>query len=148
MLLATGLSSCASQAERYCSALKSDQHRLARLTSESGRSGSAGSTALKQTVSVLSDLGDKAPDNISDDWTTLVDALSGLVDAIRESGADPADFQGGKNPAGVTQGELHAVQEAAAERQATPVQQASQSIEQHASDVCKVDLGSRLGTGG
>ena len=89
-------------------------------------------------MSVLSDLGDH-PGRC---------ASGALVDAIRELGADPADFPGRKRPDGVTQGEVHAVQEAAAERQATPVQQASQSIEQHASNVCKVDLGSRLGTGG
>ena len=97
---------------------------------------------------------DEAPDDIEDEWDTLVQALRGLSDAIRESGADPGDFAAGGTPDGVSAGQLDAVQQAARELQDLRVQQAGTSIEQHARDVCKVDLGSsglggvgRLGTG-
>jgi len=148
LLLATGLTACSSDTESYCSALKDDQKQLKRLSARSDDPGAGGSKALEGTVSLLSDLGDKAPDDISGDWDTLVQALQGLVDAIKASGADVGDFQGNKKPAGVTGGQLKAVQQAAAELQATPVQQAGKSIEQHAQDVCKVDLGSGLGGAG
>ena len=74
-------------------------------------------------------------------------ALRGLSDAIRESGADPGDFAAGGKPDGVSAGQLDAVQQAARELQDLRVQQAGTSIEQHARDVCKVDLGSS-GLGG
>jgi hypothetical protein len=148
VLLASGLVSCTSSQESYCSTLKTDQKRLSTLSQRTTRPGATGRRALGETVDVLADLRDRAPDDIHADWVTLVDAFDGLRQAIRSSGADPGDFRGGKRPAGVTGGQLRAVQQAAAELQATPVQQASKSIEQHASDVCKVDLGSELGGGG
>ena len=144
LLLATGLTSCSST-ESYCSTLKADRSQLKKLATQSARSGSAGSKALAETVEVLSGLRDKAPDDISGDWETLVSALEGLSDAIEESGASPSDFASGERPAGVTEGQYSAVRQAAAELRATPVQQAGKSIEQHALDVCKVDLGSGLG---
>jgi hypothetical protein len=146
VLLCSGLTSC-SHTKSYCSTLKADRKQLAALSSEAGGKGKGGAKALSRTDSLLSDLRDKAPDDIRDDWDTLVQALDGLVEAIKASGADPEDFQGGHRPAGVTEGQLRAVQQAAAELQATPVEQSTRSIQQHAQDVCKVDLGSDLGSG-
>ncbi len=144
VLLASGLSACSAQ-RSYCSALKGDQKQLHRLAQQSSATGRKGADALGGTATLLSGLRDKAPDDISGDWDTLVRAVSGLADAIDASGADPSDFGAGHKPAGVTEGQYRAVEQAAAELQATPVQQAGKSIEQHARDVCKVDLGSGLG---
>ncbi len=146
VVLAAGLSGCGGT-KSYCSALKDDKAQLSRLAAESGKPGAAGGTALAETVDVLAGLADKAPDDIADEWDTLVQALRGLSDAIRESGADPGDFASGGTPDGVSAGQLDAVQQAARELQDLRVQQAGTSIEQHARDVCKVDLGSS-GLGG
>jgi hypothetical protein len=144
LLVGTGLSSC-SRSESYCGTLKGDRKELSALAKKtSGKAG--GSQALARTVSLLSKLRDEAPDDIRDDWDTLVQALDGLSAAVKASGADPADFNGGRRPAGVTEGQYRAVRQAAAELQATPVEQATKSIEQHALDVCKVDLSSELGS--
>ena len=148
VLLASGLVSCTSAQESYCGTLKADQKRLATLSARTAKPGTQGSRALDQTVGLLTELRDEAPDDIHDDWVRLVEAFDGLREAIRSSGADPGDFAGGQRPHGVTGGQLRAVQQAAAELQALPVKQASTSIEQHAQDVCMVDLGSDLGTGG
>jgi hypothetical protein len=148
VLLSAGLAACGSGTDSYCSTLKDDQKRLASLSTKTAKPGRTGTEALSDTVSLLAGLRDKAPDDIRGDWDTLVEALDGLARAIKESGADPGDFRRGTRPAGVTGGQLRAVRQAAAELRATPVQQASRSIEQHAQDVCKVDLGSELdGTG-
>jgi hypothetical protein len=144
LLLVCGLAACSKQ-ESYCGTLKSDRARLATLSKQASTKG-GGTQALTRTVSLLSTLRDRAPDDIHDDWVTLVRALDGLAEAVKASGADPADFNGGRRPAGVTEGQYHAVRQAAAELQATPVEQATKSIEQHALDVCKVDLSSELGT--
>jgi hypothetical protein len=144
-MVCTGLSAC-SKSDSYCGTLKGDRKQLASLAKKtSGKTG--GSQALTRSVSLLSELRDEAPDDIRDDWDTLVQALDGLSDAVKASGADPADFNGGRRPAGVTEGQYRAVRQAAAELQATPVEQATKSIEQHALDVCKVDLSSELGSG-
>ena len=149
VLMCSGLASC-SQTKSYCSTLKADRKQLSTLSGpgrRQGRQGRGRGKALSRTDSLLSDLRDKAPDDIRDDWDTLVQALDGLDAAIKATGADPEDFEGGRRPAGVTEGQLRAVQQAAAELQATPVEQATQSIEQHAQDICKVDLSSELGSG-
>jgi hypothetical protein len=144
VLVATGLTGC-SGTKSYCSALGEEKKQLTRLSTDVGKPGTTGEEALGKTVGVLSDLRDEAPDDISDEWVTLVAALQGLVDAFRETGAAPGDFAGGEKPEGVTDGQYDAVQEAVAELQSTRVQQAGKSIEQHARDVCKVDLGPGLG---
>jgi hypothetical protein len=147
VLVTAGLTSCSST-KSYCSTLKDDQKQLTKLSTESAKPGKAGTQALGDTVDVLSDLRDGAPDDISDEWDTLVDALQGLLTAIKDSGASASEFAGGATPDGVTAGQLKAVQQAATELQTTRVQQAGASIEQHARDVCKVDLGTGGGLGG
>jgi hypothetical protein len=147
LLVSASLASC-SHGESYCGTLKQDRKKLAALSAQSSQKSGDGSKALSRTVSLLSDLRDNAPDDIKDDWDTLVQAIQGLADAVKASGAGPADFRGGRRPAGVTEGQFRAVRQAAAELQATPVEQATKSIEQHAQDVCKVDLGSQLGNSG
>jgi hypothetical protein len=144
LLVAAGLTGCSST-KSYCSSLSADKAQLTRLSTDIGKPGKAGGDALATTVDVLAGLRDDAPDDISDEWGTLVSALQGLADAFRESGAAPGDFAGGKKPQGVTAGQYDAVQQAVAELSSTRVQQASKSIEQHAQDVCKVDLGPGLG---
>jgi hypothetical protein len=129
----------------YCSSLRDQKPALSRLADRSGQAGATGTEALARTVAVLGDLRDRAPDDISDEWVTLVDALQAVSDAVRDSGAAPEAFAGGRRPPGVTAGQLDAVQQAAAELGSTRVQQAGKSIEQHALDVCGVDLGSGLG---
>ncbi|NUR09648.1 MAG: hypothetical protein HOQ22_08775 [Nocardioidaceae bacterium] len=135
-LLATGLTSCTSSTESYCASLKDDKKQL---------TGQAAQGDLHRTVTLLAGLRDEAPDDISGEWDTLVTAIQDLVDAVDATGAKLSQFQGGRKPAGVTTGQYRAVQQAAGELSSTRVQQAGQSIEQHALDVCKVDLGGGLG---
>jgi hypothetical protein len=144
-LLAAGLTGCSDGTGSYCSALGADQKLLAGLSRQSAQPGEAGSRALRGSLRVLGGLRDKAPDDIADDWRTLVDALQGLADAVDATGAAPGDFAGGTRPRGVTEGQYQSVVQAATELQSTRVQQAGTSIEQHALDVCKVDLGAGLG---
>jgi hypothetical protein len=147
VLVATCLTGCSNSTESYCSTLKDDQKKLESLASQAARPGEEGVRALGDTVGVLSDLRDEAPEDISDEWATLVGALQGLVDAVKATGHPIGDFAGGSRPDGVTTGQYDAVEQAAAELQGTRVQQAGKSIEQHAQDVCKVDLGTGLGGG-
>jgi hypothetical protein len=145
LLVATTLTSCSGGDSSYCSSLKDDQKQIARLSGDSAKPGRAGARALGATVEVLSGLADKAPEDVADEWDTLVAALRDLSRAIADSGASPSDFAGGKRPDGVTTGEYAAVRQAGEELRSLRVRQAAASIEQHAQDVCKVDLGDGLG---
>jgi hypothetical protein len=145
LVAVASLAGCSSGTESYCSALKDDQKRLTRLATDAGKPGKPGARALDDTLGVLQGLSEEAPEDIADEWQTLTGALRSLVDAITESGASPADFAGGEPPPGVSTGQVRAVQQAAAALQSTRVTQAGASIEQHARDVCKVDLGTGLG---
>jgi hypothetical protein len=145
LLVAAGLTGCSHGTSSYCSTLKHERNHLTNLAKRSAKPGRAGAAALGDTVGVLSDLRDRAPGDIADEWETLVTALRGLDDAVRETGAAPSDFAGGRRPPGVSIGQFQAVQRAAAELRSTRVRQAGTSIEQHAQGVCKVDLGSGLG---
>jgi hypothetical protein len=147
LLVTTGLTGCSNGTASYCSTLKDDQKKLDTLATRAAKPGEQGVQALGDTVGVLSDLRDEAPDDISDEWNTLVGALQGLVDAVKATGHPLGDFAGGTKPDGVTSGQYDAVEQAATELQDTRVQQAGKSIEQHAQDVCKVDLGTGLGGG-
>jgi hypothetical protein len=145
LMAVPALAGCSSGTESYCAALKDDQKRLTRLATAAAKPGKQGARALDDTLGVLEGLGAEAPEDIADEWQTLTGALQGLVDAITETGASPADFAGGEPPPGVSTGQVRAVQQAAAELRSTRVTQAGASIEQHARDVCKVDLGTGLG---
>ena len=147
LLVTTGLTGCSHGTASYCSTLKHDQKKLESLATRAAKPGEQGVQALGDTVGVLSELRDEAPDDISDEWNTLVGALQGLVDAVKATGHPLGDFSAGTKPDGVTSGQYDAVQQAATELQGTRVQQAGKSIEQHAQDVCKVDLGTGLGGG-
>jgi hypothetical protein len=144
VLVTAGLTSCSSSTESYCSLLKQDRRELEK---DSAGAAKPGSDTLGDTVTLLAGLQDKAPDDISGEWDTLVSALQNLEDAVKATGAKYGDLAAGKKPAGVTDGQLRAVQEAAGELSSTRVQQAASSIEQHAQDVCHVDLGGGLGAG-
>ena len=148
MLVVGGFTACSKDSTSYCGSLKDEQRRLARLSADSGKPGRAGADALGDSVDLLARLGEEAPRDVSDEWETLVGAMRGLSTAIDESGAAPSDFAGGTRPDGVTTGQYAAVRQAGEELRSTRVQQAAASIEQHALDVCKVDLGSGLGAGG
>ena len=148
LLLVVWVSGCSGGTESYCSSLRDQQKQLARLSARSAEPGKGGAQALSDTVTVLDGLREQSPDDISDDWDTLVGALQALADAVDATGAAPSEFAGGRKPAGVTQGQYQSVVQAATELRSTRVQQAGKSIEQHARDVCKVDLGSGLGGAG
>jgi hypothetical protein len=95
VLVTAGLAGCSHGTQSYCSTLKDDQKKLAALSRQSAKPGQAGAKAVGDTVAVLSDLRDQAPDDIADEWATLVEALQGLVDAVKATGHPLADFAGG-----------------------------------------------------
>lgn len=142
VLVAGMFTGCASDTERYCGELEKQKQTLSELALRSGK----GADVLGQTLDVWQTLKDKAPGDIQDDWTTLVFALEGLVDAFHAAGTSPSSYDPAHPPKGVTDAEAKRIHDAAADLVSQRVTKAGDNVEQHARDVCHVDLG--LGAAG
>jgi hypothetical protein len=145
LVLLAGTTACGgddSSSEDYCAALAEEKVALQRL---SARADEPGSDALTRSVEVFERLRDAAPAELGDEWTTYVNAWHGLTDALDSAGADASVFRNGKRPDGVDPEAYDAIQDAAGKLTSPPVRDASAGIEQHATDVCDVDLGGAVG---
>ncbi len=146
LLLVGSLAGCASDTEKYCSALKDDKAALQKLASSSDK---PAGDVLHGSLRIFEDLQGKAPHDIAPDWNDFVYAWRSVVDAFDAAGIAPPDFTPDKKPAGMSTGQFHAIKQAAAELGSQKVQGAAGRIEDHGRTVCKVDLGgSGLGAGG
>jgi hypothetical protein len=98
---------------------------------------------LKKTTDAMHKLADEAPDEIKDDWKTLVDGIDQIIAALKKAGLDDADMatlQSGQIPDGV---DTHALQQLMSEIQklnTQDFQKASDAITKHAKDECGIDL--------
>lgn len=134
-VLVASLAGCATDTERYCDTLSERKQTLTDLAV--ARDGDV----LGQTLDVLRDLRDEAPSDIEDEWSTLVFAYETLADAFDAAGTSPGDYDPAAPPEGVTEQQVQRIEGAAAELRSGRVMQAADGLEQHARDVCKVDLG-------
>lgn len=100
-------------------------------------------SSLEKTTDAMHKLADEAPDEIAKQWETLVSGVDKLVAALKKAGLtdeDMANLSSGQMPADV---DMQALQDLMTELQSldTPdFQKASDAINKHAKDVCKVDL--------
>ena len=61
-----------------------------------------------EALPIFRDLADEAPDDIRDEWRTVIGALEGLEDALDDAGVDPATYDRDDPPAGLSQDEQDA----------------------------------------
>lgn len=141
VLVLTSLAGCASETEQYCDELKDQKQTLSDLAGAE----TPPSDALEQTREVFADLHDAAPADIKDEWFMLLNAYETLVEAFDAAGTTPAEYDPDSPPEGVTDDEVQRIEDAAAKLASRRVLDAADGLEQHARDVCKVDLG--LGSG-
>lgn len=133
VLALLGLTGCGSDSESaYCDALETNQSVFA----DDG-------TGLELIVNLpkLRVLEADAPDDLDDEWQTVLGALDALNDAITKAGVKPQDFAGGQPPAGLSTEDRARIAAAASEVAAEDVVEALTGIDQQARDVCKVQLG-------
>jgi len=131
LILATG---CADQQEKYCDAVKDHQQELGRVLGEGTP------TALLTALPILRDLAEEAPDDIRDEWRTVVDALEGLQDALTHAGVDPATYDRDHPPEGLSQDDKDAIDAAARKLSSEPTVAAFNGVDQQAKDVCGTPL--------
>lgn len=120
--------------ETYCKEVKAQRESL----SEDLAGDTA--TALIAALPEFERLQDKSPDDLEDEWATVTSRIGDLVDALEAADVDPATYDRGKPPAGLTADEKDAI-DAAAQAMATPEMKAAlDGVEQQARDVCKTPM--------
>jgi hypothetical protein len=136
-LLLLPLSGCGeSSIESYCGEVREHRRQLAEMVSSE-----QGPEALLDGLPLLRDLAEEAPDDISDEWQTFLNAVENLDSALDDAGVSPEEFEGGRPPEELSQAEREAVADAASGLTTDEVAGAAGGIEQQARDVCKVNFG-------
>ena len=79
--------------------MKEHQERLTEIMSD------AGPTALLEALDSFRELRAEAPSDISDEWQQVIRSIEALEQALDDAGVDPADFDSGKPPEGVSKEE-------------------------------------------
>jgi len=136
LLLPLLLAGCSSQQEQYCAALEEEQQTLAEL----GAGGLEESGTVARTTDVFERLAEESPDDLRDEWDALTGAWRGLEQALQDAGADESMFEAGERPEGMSAEDYDRISQAAVQLRSTRVVKAATGIEQHAQDVCEVDL--------
>lgn len=134
VLLLSPLAGCASEQEQYCQAVKDHQKRLTEIMSN------AGPTALLDALGSFRELRAEAPSDISDEWQQVIRSIEALEKALDDAGVDPADFDQGKPPEGVSKDEQEAIARAADEVGSHETEVALAGVRQQALDVCKTQM--------
>jgi hypothetical protein len=138
LVLTASVAGCSGDPEEeYCAQLKEEQKQLNELA---GDAAEPGADVLTPTLESLQRLREVAPDVLNDEYSTVVYAWENLVEAVEEAGVDPADFRPGKTPEGVDRNTARQLAATAAELSAPRITQATAGIEDHATQVCDVDL--------
>jgi hypothetical protein len=98
---------------------------------------------LEKTTDAMHKLAGEAPDEIKDDWETLVAGIDKLVAALKKAGLDDDDMatlQSGQIPDGVDMAALQSLMTEIQSLDTDEFQKAGDNINKHAKDECDVDL--------
>ena len=98
---------------------------------------------LQKTTDAMKKLAGEAPDEIKDDWTTLLDGFEKLVAALKKAGLSDADMstlQSGQIPDGVDMTALNGLIDEIKALDTPEFQKAGDNINKHAKDKCGIDL--------
>jgi hypothetical protein len=134
VLLLSPLAGCASEQEEYCQAVKEHQKRLTDIMSD------AEPTALLEALDSFRELRAEAPSDISDEWQQVIRSIEALDQALDDADVDPADFDRGKPPEGVSKEQQENIARAADEIGSQETEVALAGVRQQALDVCKTQL--------
>ena len=133
--LAAGLAACGDPEQGYCDAVTKDQTQLTAMISSSSPD------ALITDLPLLESLAAKSPEDLTDEWQTFLNAITGLRDALGRAGLKTSEFKGNGIPSSV-QGQRRRDLIAAADTLSSQaVVDAANGIETEARDVCHVNLG-------
>ena len=130
------LNGCSEQGEDYCAALKEEQSTLTELADSAEKGGDV----LTPTVASFERLRTAAPEELRDEWDTLLVAYRSLVDAVQEAEIDPAEYRPDDPPPGLSGEEAKQLAAVASKVASARVVEAANGIQQHAREVCDVEF--------
>jgi hypothetical protein len=131
------VSGCSEDGEDYCEAMKEEQKTLTDLADSSSE---PGTDLLTPTLESFERLREAAPEELQDEWETVVVAYEALADAVDDAGVDPGEYRPDEPPPGVSAAEAERLAAVASKLASARVVEAVAGIEQHATDVCQVDF--------
>ena len=135
LLLTVVLTGCGNREQSYCAALEADQKTFAEMQADTS------GLALLRHRAMLGQLAANAPDDLDDEWQTLLGAIDAFDDTLHGAGVKPGEFVDGKPPAGLSPTKREQIAQAASELSSADVVEAANGIQQEARDVCQLQLG-------
>jgi hypothetical protein len=139
IVLAGGLASCSEDPEEaYCEAVREQSGKLDDLAAEVDE---PGTDVLGGTLESLRTMGAVAPPELDDEYTTVLNAFEALVDAVADAGIDPAEYDRKETLGELDPADARRLRQSAASLGSARVADASLGIEDHAEQVCGVDIG-------
>lgn len=120
--------------QSYCDAVHDHQSELGAIVSSDDRSG------LLKALPIFSDLRDKAPDDVAEDWDLVVTRVRALASALTAANVDPTTYDQKDPPAGLSDDDRTAIRRAAAQLAASDTQDALARVQQEVLDVCHTSL--------
>jgi hypothetical protein len=137
-MIAVTLTGCGGDpGEDYCEALREERRVLDDLAEDATEKQT---DVLTPTLESLRRLRDDAPSELDDEYATVVYAWENLVEAVEEAGVDPSEFRPDRTPKGVDPRTARRLRATAAALGSPRVTEATRGIEDHAQQVCEVDL--------
>jgi hypothetical protein len=140
LLLSVTLAACSDPEKDYCEEFLDSRQQLSDLAgqqAQAGEQGSGGVDVITPTLEAFEELRQLAPEELQDEWDTLVFAYRDLADALERAGVDPADYQGGEAPEDVTPQVRRELARVAGKLDAPRVVEAANGVEGHAAQVCE-----------
>lgn len=119
----------------YCSEVEAQRSAVGAALGAGERTG------LIRALPSFEALADKAPDDISDEWSTVLAKVTALRDALAAADVDPASYDAAKPPQGLDEADRKAIQAAGIGLGSQEMARALAGVQQQARDVCKTPLG-------
>jgi hypothetical protein len=138
LLAAAALTGCGQDAEEaYCETLSEERKVLDDLEA---RAQEPGVDTITPTLESLRRLREAAPEELTDEYSTVVYAVEALVEAVDEAGIDISEYDREETLAELDPAVARRLRQTAATLRAPRITEATAGIEDHALQVCDVDF--------
>jgi hypothetical protein len=127
-------SGCKSDTERYCDEVKAQQQRLTELAADPDP------VKIFDVLPPYQALAAKAPDDIKDEWATVIDRYQQLQSALEDAGVSAQAYADNTWRKGLSQEQVNGVLRAAAGLVDPSTRDALNGVQQQARDVCLTPL--------
>ncbi|NYJ01554.1 hypothetical protein HNR19_002252 [Nocardioides thalensis] len=121
--------------ETYCSEVEDQREPLGEALAAGGDS-----AGLILALPIFRELMEQSPEDLIDEWSTVVAHVQELADVLEDAGVDPATYDRKALPEGVTSAERESIDRAATALGSPVMRDAMAGVQQQARDVCGTPL--------